>query len=80
MKFLGLMEWVFGNSLGRGGRSFLDVLVSRRVMVLRLVFSIMCGVENSSLRHHLWSCISFLALGMLLWPIVFSFLKSNGIP
>jgi hypothetical protein len=29
MKFLGLTRWISENSLGRGGRRFLDVLVSR---------------------------------------------------
>jgi len=47
MKSLGHMGWVFGNSLGGVGRSFLDILDLRWVTTPRLVFGMVCGVGNN---------------------------------
>lgn len=76
MKFLGLMGWISENSLGRGVRRFLDVLVSRWATTPILVFGTMCGVGNGPLRQCFQSCIAFLALGMIMRLIIFSSLMA----
>lgn len=73
MKFLGLTGWV-------SRMSFPNVLVSRWVTIPKLVFFTMCAVGNGPLRWCFQSCIAFLALGMILWRIIFSSLMAllNG--
>jgi hypothetical protein len=50
MKLMGCTRFFSGNSLGGVGRSFRDILDLRRVMVQRLVFSVMYDVGISPLR------------------------------
>jgi len=76
IKSLDLMGWVFRNSFGGGGRISLDFLYSRWVRAPRLVFGTMCSVGNSPLRQQFRSCIAFLALGMLYWQVILSYLMT----
>jgi hypothetical protein len=61
MESMGLMGWVFENSLGEVGRSFLDLLDLRWVTAPRLVFGMMCGVGSNPLRKRFRSCLALLA-------------------
>jgi hypothetical protein len=72
MKYLGLMCWVSGNSLGGGVKSFPKVLDSRWVTAPKLVFGTTCGVGNVPLRQLFQGCIALPPLGMLPWLIILS--------
>jgi hypothetical protein len=56
--------------------SFLDLLDLRLVTAPRIVFGTTCSVGNGPLRQRFQSCIELLALGMLLWLIIFSSLMA----
>ena len=57
-------------------RSSLDFLDSRWVMAPKFVFGTIYCVRNGPLRQCFWSCIALLALGILLWLIIFSSLTA----
>jgi hypothetical protein len=58
MELMDRMGWVFGNSLGEVGRSFLVLLDSRWGTTPRLVFGMPSDVGSNPLRECIRSCLA----------------------